>query len=354
MYLKFALKNNYNILSDKPITVIKGMNKKENVDYVQKQFWDLIKLYKKSKSNCKIMCQRQYHRGYNFIKDLLKEIVVSYDIPITYIDIYHCSGTWEILHDLNKENHPYKYGYGKLFHSGYHFIDLLAELLKINENLSKSKKLKTGKVYNNYFTPEDELSVFNKNDYTKMFPNQTLPSVYNEKNTNLKGYGEKNYYGLLSFYNENNRLITTVNMNLLHYGFSRRGWIDSRDFYKSNGRIRHEKINIQVGSLMNIQVHSYQSKEISERKKLLEEINTGGLEHFDIDIYRNVELIGGKAYERIRLCDLYDDINQAHFNGYNEYSREECLTEFLNNSSAKSDLNKHQLAMNILYSVSKA
>ncbi|MDE5553457.1 MAG: hypothetical protein K2I67_02810 [Malacoplasma sp.] len=53
----------------------------------------------------------------------------------------------------------------------------------------------------------------------------------------------------MKFTNSYNLTITNVNLNLLHYGFSRRGWIETKDFYKKNGRIRHERINIQVGTL---------------------------------------------------------------------------------------------------------
>ena len=88
-------------------------------------------------------------------------------------------------------------------------------------------------------------------------------------------------------------MLTYANLNLLHYGFSRRAWIESKDYYKSNGRIRHESINIQVGTLMNVQVHSYQSKEIKDRTDCTSEEEVGGLEHFDIEIYRNSDLIGG-------------------------------------------------------------
>ena len=51
------------------------------------------------------MCQRQYHRGYEYVKDLLNKTVKKYKIPITYIDITHCDGNWEMPHDLLKENH---------------------------------------------------------------------------------------------------------------------------------------------------------------------------------------------------------------------------------------------------------
>ena len=355
MYLQFALKNNINILSDKPITVVKGMDKLKNIKKVKKQYEELLELYQNSNCKCNIMCQRQYHRGYVFIKKLLAEIISQYNIPITYIDIYHCDGNWEMPHDLDKENHPYKYGYGKLYHSGYHFIDLLAELVKLNNLTDESKRIVEGKMYGDVFTPDDEKVVFNANDFKNIFNLKEMSEPYLSLSQNdYSTYGEKNFYGNIGFYNSSNRLITTANINLLHYGFSRRGWFESRDYYKKNGRIRHERINIQVGPLLNIQVHSYQSKEIKDRTNSIEETLTGGLEHFDIDIYRNVDIIGGVPFQRIQLRDLYgDELGKENFIGFNEFSREEFVNSFLNNNSGKSDLKDQALGMEILYSASK-
>ena len=355
MYLQFALKNNINILSDKPITVVKGMDKLKNIKKVKKQYEELLELYQNSNCKCNIMCQRQYHRGYIFIKKLLAEIISQYNIPITYIDIYHCDGNWEMPHDLDKENHPYKYGYGKLYHSGYHFIDLLAELIKLNNLTDKNKHITKGKMYGDIFTPNDEKVVFNSNDYKSIFDLKEINEPYSTLNEkDYSTYGEKNFYGNIGFYNSCNSLITTANINLLHYGFSRRGWFKSRDYYKKNGRIRHERINIQVGPLLNIQVHSYQSKEIKDRTNSINETLTGGLEHFDIDIYRNVDIIGGVPFQRIQLRDLYgDELGKENFIGFNEFSREEFVNSFLNNNSGKSDLKDQALGMEILYSASK-
>lgn len=106
--------------------------------------------------------------------------------------------------------------------------------------------------------------------------------------------------------------------------------------------------------MVDIQVHSYQSKEIKERKNTINEIETGGLEHFDIDIYRNVDLIGGKPFERIRLRDLYGkEIEKCNFIGYNEYSREEFITDFLSDNPTKSDLSSHKLGIEILSKAAK-
>ena len=353
MYLLFALENNINILSDKPITVVKGMNCKKNIAKVKKQYYDLLSIYNSDKCKCNIMCQRQYHKGYIYIKQLLKEIVSKYGIPITYIDIYHCDGNWEMLHDLEKENHPYKYGYGKLYHSGYHFIDLLAELIKLNDTIDESKKITKCKIYGDTFTPNDEKMVFSKADYINIFGLDASKEVLEVEDKNYNEYGEKNFYGNLNFYNKTGEMITKANINLLHYGFSRRGWVKSKDYYKNNGRIRHERINIHVGPLMNIQIHSYQSKEIKDRTNSINEIMTGGLEHFDIDIYRNVDLIGGVPFQRIKLMDLYnDDVLKNKFIGYNEYSREEFISSFLNDKKTKSDLKSHKLVMDILINAS--
>lgn len=355
MYLQFALKHNINVISDKPITVNKNMTSLKSIKKTRKQFYQLLKLYDKSSANCKIMCQRQYHRGYEYIKKILTEVVTKYQIPITYIDIYHSDGNWEMPHDLNKENHPYKYGYGKLFHSGYHFIDLLSSFLKINDNLPASKRIKYGEVYTTCFTPEDELSVFNFDDYKRIFKDQNIPDYYNKKKCpSFHKYGEKNCYNLFSFKNHEQKTITNANLNLLHYAFSRRGWIQSRDYYKKNGRIRHERVNIQVGPLLNIQIHSYQSKEIKDRSSdMLLEQQVGGLEHFDIFIYRNSDIIGGKTFEKVQLGDLYTAKEKQNILGYNELSREEFLNNFLHGKNSKGDLKEQQLAIEILYDCAK-
>lgn len=350
MYIQFALENNIHVLTDKPITVVKNMLSISSIKKVRNQYYEILRLASHSSSMCKVMCQRQYHKGYQYIKNLLNEVVTTYQVPITYIDIYHCDGNWEMLHDLEKENHPYKYGYGKLFHSGYHFIDLLSDFIKINNQLPDCKRIVKGELHSSPFTPNDEIGVFTLDDYKRIFKNQEIPEYYDYPKNRFRRYGEKNFYGSLDFKNRDNQLMTHVNLNLLHYGFSRRGWIASRDYYKDNGRIRHEMMNIQVGTLMNIQVHSYQSKEIKDRKKLQEEELVGGLEHFDIDIYRNVDIIGGKPFERIKLGDLYTEKEKQDMLGYNELSREEYLTNFFQGKCDRGDIKDQALAIEILSS----
>lgn len=351
MYLEFALKNNINVLTDKPITVTKDMTSLKSIEKVRKQYYEILELANHSKGTCKVMCQRQYHRGYEKIKEVLANVVNKYKMPITNIDIFHSDGAWEMPHDLGKENHPYKYGYGKLFHSGYHFIDLLSDFIKINDSLDGNKSIVSGDVFSKVFTPNDEMNILNIEDYKRLFEDQNIPEYYKENsNPNFNKYGEKDYHGLLTFYNKNGFPITTANLNLLHNGVSRRSWIETKDFYKSNGRIRHERINIEIGHLLNIQVHSYQSKEISDRTDNEEQV--GGLEHFDIYFFNN-PLIDKEPFKEIHLGDMYSAKEKKEFLGYNELSREIFLTNFLNNKDCKGDIRDQALAIEILYSCAK-
>lgn len=351
MYLEFGLKNNFNVLTDKPITVTKNMTSISSIEKVRKQYYEILKLSKHSKGSCKVMCQRQYHRGYEKIKEVLTDTVNKYQLPITNIDIFHSDGAWEMPHDLEKENHPYKYGYGKLFHSGYHFIDLLSDFIKINDSLGNTKKIVDADVYSTVCTPNDEMNFLTIEDYKQLFKEQDIPYYYSEnKIPTFKNFGEKDYHGLLNFYNKDGFTITTANLNLLHNGVSRRAWIETKDFYKSNGRIRHERINIEIGHLLNIQVHSYQSKEICDRTDNEELV--GGLEHFDIYFFNN-PLIDKEPFKEIHLGDMYSDKEKKEFQGYNELSREIFLTNFLNDKDCKGDIRDQALAIEILYACAK-
>ena len=195
------------------------------------------------------------------------------------------------------------------------------------------------------------MNILSIDDYKRLFKKQDMPSYYSEnQNPTFKNYGEKDYHGLLTFYNKEGFTITTAPLNLIHNGVSRRSWIETKDFYKSNGRIRHERINIEIGHLLNIQVHSYQSKEICDRTNNEEQV--GGLEHFDIYIFSN-PLIDNVPFKEIHLGDMYSEKEKKEFLGYNELSREKFLDNFLNNKDCKGDIRDQALAIEILYSCAK-
>ncbi len=350
-YTKFFLENSINILLDKPITA--PINSNHDINQTQKikeEYEELCNLYKKMglKTKCIIQCQRRFHEGFLYVKNLLKTIVKKYNIPITYIDIYHNDGMWVMPNEfLSRENHPYKYGYGKLFHSGYHFIDLLTWLLEVNQ-LTTSKDINNCEMYVSTYNPSDFLNVMNNDNYKLIFNTEKFNEIFEEeKNNNIyKDYGEIDFHSILNF-KQNDKIITNCSLNLMQSGFSKRSWIDlPKDIYKGNGRIRHERLNINVGPLLNIQIHSYQAYEINDSEQFLNN-HIGSVEHFDIYIFRNSKIIGGKSFELIDIATLSDK-DKEFFNGYNEKARENCFLSFLNNSNCDSDLLNHKNSIEIV------
>jgi len=307
-YLKFFLENRIHTLTDKPITSpINVSTQLKMAKKIEEDYECLVSLYNKAREegvNCTVQCQRRWHNGYLYIRELLKECIEQYGIPITHIDIYHSDGMWNMPGEfISRENHPYKYGYGKLFHSGYHFIDLMCWFIDLNNALN-TKKINNAELYAAITRPDDFMGIINNQDYERIFGTDKYNEIFNNFNSyNFDEFGEIDFYSLIQFKKGNN-VITSCNLNLLQNGFSRRSWTDlPQDTYKSNGRVRHERINIQVGPLMNIQVHSYQSKEIKDRNKdICNEI--GAVEHFDIYIFKNIDILGGKPFEKITIEDL--------------------------------------------------
>ena len=74
------------------------------------------------------------------------------------------------------------------------------------------------------------------------------------------------------------------------------------------------------------------------------------MEHFDIYVFRNANLIGGKPFEFINIASLSEK-DKKYFFGYNEKARENCFLSFLDNTNQDSDLFKHTKSIEL---VSKA
>ncbi len=346
-YAMFLLDEGVNILMDKPITApINVINNPMQTEKIADEYNMLCAKYKTQKIRhneliFSIQCQRRFHRGYIYVKSLLSEIVNRYNIPINYIDIFHSDGMWNMPDELTyRENHPYKYGYGKLFHSGYHFIDLLTWILEANTTmLNGNKIINQCSVYSESYRPSDFIKNIDQENYRQLFKTDKYLDVL-KCNDQYRPYGELDIHSIINLYNNKN-VITTCTLNLMQSGISRRSWTElPEDTYKSNGRIRHERLNVNVGPIFNIQVHSYQAYETKERE------NHGGhdigdIEHFDIYIFRNSELIGGKPFEKVSISDLYGEQDNC-FIGYNEKAREKCFIDFIKNISNDSDLLLHR------------
>ena len=341
IYLEAFISNKIPVLVDKPITIF---NKLTNNNVMQLET-DIIYLKNLIRNNygsrVLVQCQRRNHDGYNYIINFIKNVLQQYNIPITSINMYHSDGMWNMPEEFNfRENHPYKYGYGKLAHSGYHFVDLLISLLHLNLEIN-NKKPDMLSIFSQSLLPQDHNIIVQEQDYIKLLGIGNYGSHL--KNSD---YGELDSYFQLQL-SKKNKIITTVQASLLQSGFSQRGWKNLPfDTYKGNGRIRHESINIHIGPLYNIQVHSYQSNEINQNDMYE---NVGNKNHFDIYIFKNTNLLGGTPLEIIQFGknDKTKNLNSMYL-GHNENARYKVIDELLNNRSSNSELNTHISSVKLL------
>ena len=341
-YLKFFINEEVNVLVDKPVIVVNDLttNQKRRDELIIKMR-EICDLYrsKKDKINVSVMCQRRYSDVYLFLKNYIKEIISEYNIGITNMHITTSDGMWNMPDEFyTRNNHPYKYGYGKLMHSGYHFIDLVLYLLNENINLKEKEITKLSLKSSAYF-PKDFFKVMDNNEYNKLFKTEVNYEQY--FNSNCFGFGEIDVHSILDFKDKENHLLTTVTLDMLQSAFSRRAWLELPvDTYKGNGRIKHNFIEINLGPLVSIKIISVQAK---LKKEGFDGIELGDNDHFEIQIYRNTELIGGELITIYNAADFTNKNND--FIGYNEVYRENLFLDFLNNQKGKSDLLTHYKSM---------
>ncbi len=351
IYLKYFVSQKIPCLTDKPIVAREGLSYNKNAS--KRQYEDVLNLSKKSlKNNTRILVlvQRREHVAYKFIFKKAIELVEEFGIPISYFHIYHSDGTWNMPDDFySRENHPYKYGYGKLMHSGYHFIDLVAWIAEINKKLSDSMCVTTE---SKFLSPNQHYNQINgKRLYKKLF-NKETDFYKNNK------FGEVDCYSNIMMYKsikpDSNNILSYGTIDLLQSGFSKRAWFDiAKDTYKGNGRLRHECININIGPLCNIQLHSYQSNETGKSGLF----GIGGEEHLDVYVFRNSKLIGGKDFEEFNFGE---DLHKSHINkkglyiGQNELSRHVIFRQLINNSPSAVSIEKQLLTNRLLTSFYKS
>lgn len=349
IYAEWAIKNNINVLMDKPITAPTNPSTDfSSAHQIYQDYLDLRNLLLVSKSKFYITCQRRNHAGYALIKKYLKEFLSQFAIPISYVDIYHADGAWNLPHEFGKENHPYKYGYGKLMHSGYHFIDLFGWIAEINSSLSDAQPDRA-KIYTARFTPNDFFHQINEEAYRKFFGQPLISDFYRAyKRQEYENFGELDAYALIQLMRGQN-VITTGSINLQQNSFSKRGWFDlPEDIYKGNGRVRHERVNIQVSQFLNIQAHSYQSDESGENVVAVGDV--GNEDHFDILIFRNKKMVGGEAFRKISVGkEMKTKNNQdPYYLGHNEKAREATFLNFLEGKNDESELERHAFTNQLL------
>lgn len=320
-YFDFACDHGIAVFTDKPVFAVDGIAHDPRLATIyEQQLHALDARVKAAGIEFVIQTQRRDHPGYHYIRNLVRACCARHGLPVTSLQIQHADGMWVLADEWEREHHPYKYGFGKLFHSGYHFVDLAAFLL--TDTI----------VAHNIRTVDIAAKAV-------MAANAPLPATgRNMPPLDRSRYGEYDVHALLDFGP------CTAHLTLLQNSFSDRD--PSRtvtDPYKGTGRVRHERIDLKISTAMNIQVHSYQSSSISEPAGNA----TGQTDHYEILIFRNPSLEPGTVFERLTMADLAAGQMRAH----NEKSRISLLRKFLSHEPTGSELADHRLTGSLVSAI---
>lgn len=338
-YAKLFLTLDVDILLEKPTVAVRDViNDNKALNRLLFEAEDLVGSYTNRNNKFCVMTQRRYHKGYILARQIIDEVISKYNVGISSVTVNSCDGMWNMPNELSREYHPYKYGYGKLFHSGYHHVDLLLYYMAAN-NALKNKEIDSVDVFSSAYYPRDFLNNIRSDDYFSIFNERRYDTTVYETD----GYGELDIHSLIEF-KSGGFTNAIANINLLQSGFSRRSWMDlPEDVYKGNGRIKHEFIDIAVGPLLSVKLMSFQSKLKSENN---DGTKIGDNDHFEIHVYRNSALIGGEPVRIIKIDDIIQKDSECE--DYNIQAREQLFLDFLNGDGRRSNYLTHYATMKLI------
>jgi predicted dehydrogenase len=317
-YAKWALEEGLNILLDKPITTRQNVvSDIRQAKGILEDYYDLVRDYQNLQQSRNtvfmVNSQRRFHKGFQFVKEKIKEVSSITNCPINFIQAYHSDGQWRFPSEIVTQNyHPYCFGYGKASHSGYHIFDAALEFYKASTN--SQKQATDFDVYSSFLQPIGFFEQFGKDDYNEMFKEHfehqdrwDTEKIYDQ----CKEFGELDLSSVITL-KKKGVSIANININLLHNGFAGRTWIKpGEDLYKGNGRIKHESYYIQQGPFQSIQIHAYQGSHKHDLDNGLEDY-LGGKNHFEVHVFRNPLISNGKQQPSVyKLNDLFDQLDKA-------------------------------------------
>lgn len=178
-YLQYLITHHIPTLTDKPITAPTNViNDEEQAKKIYQEYHHLLSLAEQYNTPVAVQCQRRYDPRYHWINTKVRELMQDYNLPISHMHITHCDGSLNMPDEFfSRENHPYKYGYGKLFHSGYHFIDLACLLLSYDQ-LKEDKRPTDCLVSSIHYGPHDQLFALDENFYPSIFKHCEYAEFY--------------------------------------------------------------------------------------------------------------------------------------------------------------------------------
>jgi hypothetical protein len=330
-YALWAAECGLPVFMDKPTSAFSDWNK---MDSLLGDFEEIEQVAHRNRVPIVVSCERRAHPGYLWSQKYLRDLIEETRLPLTGIDIHFAGGIWHLSDEYSTiEKHPFKYGYGILLHSGYHYIDLLATFLSLNQPFFQEEEPTYRCQYMATF-PSDQT-------WTQGSP--YYASIDSEKTPFLSDvpYGETDLL-LMGQMQNKGRTWTQFSLKLLGTSVSMREEKSFLPFLK--GKIRQEHVILHLGHLCSLQVRSNPLKKLNPSRYPLED--------FNITILHNPLLKGREPIVTIgrkELSQLFPEIPQN--SSFNSYARQWQLREFLQRRTGNSSFSSHRNTISFLHTI---
>ena len=311
-YASWAIGRGLPILMDKPVTTrVDAACDLGQAAGIERDYEALLAEYlacPKPRAPFVLCAHRRYHPGIREARRIVADVCALTGCPVTNIACAHADGQFRLPHEIyTQRHHSYNQGHGKISHSGFHFIDCIAEFWRDGLRAS-GKSADEVEVFSSFVRPDGFARQLSRTDYHRLFGRDAYESSCPESEAKLadhyRGCGGLDADCVLTM-RTGGVPFSMASLSLLHDSYSRRGWLaPDRDLYKGNGRVKHEDHSVQVGPFLNLRIHSYQSKDRHDVCRPGEDERPGGNNHFEMLVFRNENLIGGKAFEKFDLREI--------------------------------------------------
>ncbi|MCJ1245649.1 hypothetical protein MMC30_002853 [Trapelia coarctata] len=300
-YGLWAISQGLHVIMDKPITTRRhAVTSIDQAAGISDDYNELLTAYEELQTRKPtfflINSHRRYHPGFYCTYDLIREIQDKTGSPVTNLTSTHCDGLWRLPSEiLDQHYHPFKYGYGKVSHSGYHFLDTTYKFMQAGWNVHKRPD--EIEVVSSFLMPNGVIRGFTREEHQRVFGAKEYDSSCQYSDEELRqlmaSMGEIDAMLQFSF-KQKGDVIAVAHINLQHTGFSRRSWLhhgENPDLYKGVGRVKHEAHEIRSGPFQTIVIDSRQANDKHDRSKP-STAELGSDNHFEVQTWRNCDVLG--------------------------------------------------------------
>lgn len=359
MYAHWALKLGLNLFLDKPVTTRpEAITSLSAAQGILSDFDTLSAAYAEARRSgpiCAMLnAQRPFMPVYTKIFDWVKEVRETTGQVVTNITACHADGQMRVGGELvETAYHGYNCGNGKLSHSGYHLIDVIARLLKLGTSSDGRPDFLL--VHSSLRQPNGLVTAMPQVNWQKLFgKGQASLESYSDDELVTLGHqmGEVDAHVSIEAIRDG-AVMTTINLHLQHDTVSARSSLATPfNWYKKSGRMKRELWHVDQGPMQSLRLETLQAEDKHDRPEAKGD-KVGDPNHMDLVRVANATMVPGAArFSRFSGAELAGETG-AHL--LSERAKRASLAEFVACAAGRlpvaqltSDLSIHRLGVSLM------